>query len=113
MEKTKRILRFQVGEHTEAGNLMYYKLSVNFSICMFLLLKITVSFGSLATLQLSRKTWRMNLWLLEGKDAGRDRQGVLGWTCHTVMFKTENQQGLLYSTWNSFQCYVADWMGGV
>ena len=28
------------------------------------------------------------------------------------MFKIDNQQDLLYSTWNSAQCYVAAWMGG-
>lgn len=30
MEKTKESLRFHAGEHIEAGNLKYYKLSVNF-----------------------------------------------------------------------------------
>ena len=28
------------------------------------------------------------------------------------MFKMATQQDLLYSTWNSAQCYVAAWMGG-
>ena len=36
MEKIKES-RFHVGEHIEVNNLMYYKLSVNFSICMVLL----------------------------------------------------------------------------
>ena len=31
---------------------------------------------------------------------------------HTAIFKMANQQDLLYSTWNSAQCYVAAWMGG-
>ena len=33
---------------------------------------------------------------------GRDRH------VHTAIFKMD----LLYSTWNSVQCYVATWMGG-
>ena len=31
---------------------------------------------------------------------------------YTAIFKTNNQQGLLYSTWNSGQCHVVTWMGG-
>jgi len=31
---------------------------------------------------------------------------------HTSVFKTDNQQNVLYSTWNSAQHYVAAWMGG-
>ena len=65
---------------------------------MFLLKKITMSFGPLTTLQLSKKTWRMNLWLLVVKDAGRDSQGVWDGHVYTVIFKVDNQQGLLYST---------------
>ena len=44
--------------------------------------------------------------------AGRDSQGVWDGHVHTAIFKIDNQQGLLYSTWNSAQCYVAAWMGG-
>ena len=30
---------------------------------------------------------------------------------HTAVFKMDNPQGLLYSTGNSAECYVAAWMG--
>ena len=30
---------------------------------------------------------------------------------HTTILKMDNKD-LLYSTWNSAQCYVAVWMGG-
>ena len=29
-----------------------------------------------------------------------------------ALFKMDNQQELLYSTWNSAQCYMAAWMVG-
>ena len=29
-----------------------------------------------------------------------------------AIFKMDNQQGPIVCTWNSFQCYVAAWMGG-
>ena len=38
-----------------------------------------------------------------------DIQGVWDGHGHTAIFKMDN---LLQSTWNSAQCYVADWMGG-
>ena len=47
----------------------------------------------------------------EGKDGGRDSQGVWDGQVHTEKFKMDNQQDLLYSTGNSAQCYVAAWMG--
>ena len=28
------------------------------------------------------------------------------------MFKMDNQQDLLYNTWNSAQCFMAAWRGG-
>ena len=34
-----------------------------------------------------------------------------GMDIHTAIFKMDNQQDLLYSIWNSAQCYVAAWMG--
>jgi len=34
-----------------------------------------------------------------------------GMDIQTAIFKMDNQQDLLYSTWNSAQCYVAAWMG--
>ena len=40
----------------------------------------------------------------EGKDGGRESSGV--WDGHV------HRLYLLYSTWNSAQCYVAAWMGG-
>ena len=38
--------------------------------------------------------------------------GVWDGHVHTAIFKMDNQQGLLCSTWNSAQCYVAAWMVG-
>ena len=29
-----------------------------------------------------------------------------------VLFKMDNQQGPMYNTWNSVQCYMSAWMGG-
>ena len=43
---------------------------------------------------------------------GRDSQGVWDGHVHTVILKIETDKDLLYSTGNSAQCYVADWMGG-
>ena len=43
---------------------------------------------------------------------GRDKLGSLDGCVHTAIFKTDNQQGCMYSAWNSAQCYVAAWMGG-
>ena len=43
---------------------------------------------------------------------GRDSYGVQDGHAHTAIFKMDNQQGPLYSTWNFAQCYVAAWMGG-
>ena len=31
---------------------------------------------------------------------------------HHFIFKMDNHKNLLYSTWNSAQCYMAAWMGG-
>ena len=31
---------------------------------------------------------------------------------HTAIFKIDNHKELLYSSWNSVQCYVAAWIGG-
>ena len=46
----------------------------------------------------------------EGWWGGRE-QGVWDLHVHTAIFKMDNQQGLLYSTWNSGQCYVPAWKG--
>ena len=40
-------------------------------------------------------------------------QGVRDGHICTVIFKTDNQQEPTYSIWNSVQCYMAPWMGGV
>ena len=42
-----------------------------------------------------------------GRNVGK---GVKDGHAQTAMFKTGKQQGLLYSTWNSAQCYVPVWM---
>ena len=42
---------------------------------------------------------------------GKGQSGSLWWSCAHSIFKMDNQQNLLYSTWNSAQCYVAAWMG--
>ena len=46
-----------------------------------------------------------------GRMEGRDSQGAGDGHGHTAVFKMGNK-GLLYSTWNSVQCYVAAWIGG-
>ena len=56
---------------------------------------------------------RKNLWLPWGRRMGRtDSQGVWAGYVHTADLKWITNQDLLYSTWNSAQCYVAAWMGG-
>ena len=49
----------------------------------------------------------MNLQLRVGK-----RQGPWDGRVHTAICKKIINKDLLYSTWNSAQCYVAVWMGG-
>ena len=45
------------------------------------------------------------------KDGGRDRE--FGKDTNTLLcLKWINSKDLLYSTWNSAQCYVAVWKGG-
>ena len=48
------------------------------------------------------------------EQCGEGQLGSLGWTCThcCILFKMDNQQDLLHSTWNSVECYVAAWMGG-
>ena len=51
---------------------------------------------------------KTNLWLLgEG-----DSSGLWEGHVHTAIFKMDNQQNLLYSKWNSAQCYVPARYGG-
>ena len=52
---------------------------------------------------------KTNLWLLgEG-----DSSGLWEGHVHTAIFKMDDQQKpIVYSTWNSAQCYVPAWMGG-
>ena len=55
----------------------------------------------------------LDIRLPEGKCGGRDRE--FGTATYTLLylkciFKTNKD--LLYSTWNSAQCYVPAWMGG-
>ena len=38
---------------------------------------------------------------------GRDSKGVWDGHVHTVIFKMDTHKDLLYSTWNSAQCYGA------
>ena len=48
--------------------------------------------------------------LPEGKYGGRDRE--FGTATYTLLYlKCITNKDLLYSTWNSAQCYVAAWMG--
>ena len=55
----------------------------------------------------------MSLWLPGKRMGRRNSKGVWGGHVHTAIFRRDNQQNLLYSTGNSDQRYVADWMGGV
>ena len=48
----------------------------------------------------------------EKRMKGRDAQGIWVWLVHTAVFKMVNQQGLLYSTGNSTEWYMAACMGG-
>ena len=59
------------------------------------------------------ETYKMNLGLC-GERCREGQLGSLGWTFTLccVLFKMDNQQDLLYSAWNSVECYVAAWMGG-
>ena len=50
-------------------------------------------------------------WGCWGKDGGMDNQAVWDRQVLTAIFEMDNQQGLLCSTENSAQCYVAAWMG--
>ena len=55
------------------------------------------------------QTYKRKLWLLGGKDS----QGVWEGHVHTAILKLDNKQDLImYSPWNSTQCYVTSWMGG-
>ena len=52
----------------------------------------------------------MNSWLpVEGRGIVKDIGNIM----YTLLyFKWITNKNLLYSTWNSAQCYVAAWMGG-
>ena len=60
------------------------------------------------TYKTQRNSQKTNLWLL----GGRDSQGFGEDHVCTAIFKMDNEQKLLCSTWNSAQCYVSAWMGG-
>lgn len=45
-------------------------------------------------------------WLPEGKGGGKERQGVWDERVHSVVFKTDNHEDLLYGTGNSDQYSV-------
>jgi len=56
------------------------------------------------------RKWTYGCW---GEGLGdRDSWGVRARHVHTAVFKRITNRDLLYSTWNSAQCYVAGWMGG-
>ena len=57
---------------------------------------------------------RTSLWLPGRRIGRRDSEGVTNTThtLHTAVLKWITDKDLLYSTWNSTQCYVAAWMGG-
>ena len=55
------------------------------------------------------KEYVTNLWLLAG-DKGIARE--FGMDMYTLLYlKWITSKDLLYSTWNSAQCYVVAWMG--
>ena len=43
---------------------------------------------------------------------GKEHLGTLGRPCLHCYMRKDTSKDLLYSTWNSAQCYVAAWMGG-
>ena len=54
----------------------------------------------------------MELMVARGRTGGRDRSGT-GMDRYTLLYLNwVINKDLLYSTWNSTQCYVAVWMGG-
>ena len=54
----------------------------------------------------------MNLLLENGFLLGEEAVRELGMDMYTLLYlKWVNNRDLLYSTWNSAQCYVASWMG--
>ena len=54
---------------------------------------------------------KISLWLPRGRIGGRDRE--FGMDMYTLLYlKQITNKVLLYSTWNSTQCYVAAWVGG-
>ena len=54
----------------------------------------------------------MNLWLPEGVVEGIVRD--FGKVMYTLLYlKWITYKDLLYRTWNSSQCYVPAWLGGV
>ena len=54
----------------------------------------------------------MNLWMSGGRMGGRGIVWEFGMERYTLLYlKWITNKDLLYSTWNSVQCYVADWMG--
>ena len=63
------------------------------------------------------KPWKvtgtlMNLLLENGFLLGEEAVRELGMDMYTLLYlKWVNNRDLLYSTWNSAQCYVASWMG--
>ena len=58
------------------------------------------------------QTSKTNLWLPKGKrGGGRDKLGVWDQQIHTTIYKTDNQQDLLYSTGSFTQYSVITYMG--
>ena len=52
----------------------------------------------------------MELMVARGRTGGRDRSGT-GMDRYTLLYLNwVINKDLLYSTWNSTQCYVAAWM---
>ena len=67
---------------------------------------------NLFTKQTDSQTWRTKLWLV----GGRWGEGIIvefQVDMQTLLYlKWITNEKLLYSTWNSVQCYVAAWVGG-
>ena len=56
---------------------------------------------------------RTNAWLLKEKDGGKRIVKELWLDMYTLLYsKWITNEDLLYSTWNSVQCYVAAQIGG-
>ena len=63
-----------------------------------------------AYLQNRKRLTENELTVARGEGWGEGQLGCLDGHMQTAVFKMNNQQGPVHSTWKSAQCYVAAWM---